>query len=193
MKRKIQILSLIIMTISTIFTVTSCCGKNKYGVIFDYYLTCSEDLLSFASPVVSYINSNGENQTITLSRADFKEEDVNEQKMLVWHFPSIRYESWEVQSEATVRYELKPNVEISSERTYIMQHNLHCKVTHDDKYNQSGIKTTDHSSEDVSLSINIQNISGILLQVYLEDLKSRIEELTITIDNNGAMKPDFHL
>lgn len=62
---KSWILTLIILPL----LFSSC--KDDEEVSVQYYLTCSEDVLEYLQPTVSYTDGNGNTVTKTLSRSDF--------------------------------------------------------------------------------------------------------------------------
>ena len=67
--------------ISTLILLTSLsllfAGCEKSYVTFEYVLTCSPDLLKYATPQVTYKNSEGQNQTFLITEADMTDVESN--------------------------------------------------------------------------------------------------------------------
>ncbi len=120
------------------------CDKNDdekdehITAILNY--SCSEDLLEFVTPVLTYTNENGEKIEIVLNKNDFFKSSIANAEVNVTkdnqttveyktfdycYYPIYRrYNSIEVKEEMIVRYEVIPEVSIDPNKEYVFYHNF---------------------------------------------------------------------
>ena len=166
------------------FVLGSCSKDDAYKVYLDYSVVCSEDLLSFVEPVVSYADENGIEKTVKLSRTDFSPSEHREEGLLEWRCPRSTFDGWGVHHLMSVRYEKKEGVSVESNRIYSMSHSIACSVTPYSETWEKGSKIVDNSSMDVHMPIT-ERIPNEMIETYLQNLMASDDVLEISISETG--------
>lgn len=117
----------ILFPVAVLFLLSSC-SKDPY-VDFNYELTCSEDLLEYVTPVVTYTGNNANSVTFRIDESEWKEKSENlstinvsviidgekmtkDTKRLYWQ-KKVKYGDDDftiVEDKMLVKYELKKGV-----------------------------------------------------------------------------------
>lgn len=186
MKTKIKSFTLMFVAFSSLTFVVSSCKDDEdvYKVMLDYSVVCSEDLLNFANPIVSYEDNNGITQKDTLTLSDFIRTSSNDS--LIWKCPQITFDHWGIQHEFVVAYEIKQNVNINNGSIYTMRHNIHCKDSIYGEYTRNKIRITNKFGHTHKQKVKQQVQGEIQVKHYLDSLKNNKDGYRIIIDENGG-------
>lgn len=177
MKKNIKQLCIIIMY-GTICCILTSCSKQ---ITFTFSLQCSEDLLDFVSPIVTYVDKKDDLQNVCLKKSDFNVRStetsitiINDSEPIVVVYNNYNWEKQIViKAESACRsmkvsYQLRDDAPIIDEsKTYIMYHVLTSK--------HNVINGNDPLNINLSLNINddsnVKKVSGEDLKAYLDDLQ----------------------
>lgn len=147
-------------------------------VDIDYQLTCSEDLLQYVTPRVTYTDADGSVKTVDASDSEWKEnKDVKfdvtidgvstDAKLMTWT-KRVRYTSFPVDKEMTVKYVSKANMPSDDKmRLNKFYHFLSVSmsfVSDNKTVSKRGEIVNTHYSEDGEIS------TKELITTYVEDL-----------------------
>lgn len=171
----------------------SSCGpdENNESVEMNYILSCSEDLLKFVSPEVTYVDGDGTEKTITLSDGDWNKTgnvsvgndnsstSVTGLKSHVW-MKKVTFDSFGVSGKISVKYVPLSNTEDITDKQYTFFHDISITATakSDDTLNQ-------HTSIDLDLTGS--TVYGTAVTSYLEKLASTTDTKTCTVDGSGSI------
>ena len=170
----------------------SCGEEEYYSSSFLYMLSCSKDLLKFATPVVTYFDGDGVERTYTLKESDWKEPDgfsmvigkdkveVSEPDSYYWT-KEVRFDSFGVRSWMKVKFVLKENVNVTDNYIYNFNYSLECFAF----ANSSDIS---NSSRLGSAPKNYKQVEASQVVSYLQDFSNTIEEVTLSVDSDGQIQ-----
>ena len=96
---------------------------HKLDVEFSYELVCSDALLKYVTPEVTFTDDNGAQRTVSVESGMW---EGNEHK--TWK-QTIRYDSLNVSNTATVRYVPRTDVSYQDESDFESVHDLSCLIT----------------------------------------------------------------
>lgn len=188
MKRMSFIKKLFYVLLVVLIPALCSCEDDDESVDLHYTLCCSEDLLDFVVPVVSYTDENGTEQSITLSDEYWKQEqdgDVDDgdsstesQKYKYWS-KHIHFDCFGVSSKAVVRYMPKSTTGDFGKSIYVFVHHLNCgyQVTGNSVQNQ---KIALDTSKDILIGINKKGV-----QEYIDNLVNTPDEVRFSVDKKG--------
>lgn len=96
---------------------------HKLDVEFSYELVCSDALLKYVTPEVTFTDAKGVQRVISVESGVW---EGNEHK--TWT-QSVHYDSLNVSNTATVRYVPKTGISYQDESDFESVHNLSCLIT----------------------------------------------------------------
>ena len=96
---------------------------HKLDVEFSYELTCSDALLKYVTPEVSFTDRAGTTRTISIESDMWEGNDHKTWKQ------SVHYDSLNVSNTATVRYVPKADVSYQDEPEFESVHDLSCLIS----------------------------------------------------------------
>jgi hypothetical protein len=97
--------------------------EHKLDVEFSYELTCSEALLKYVTPEVTFTDAKGMQRAIPIESGMWEGNGHKTWKQ------SVHYDSLNVYSTATVRYVPKTGISYQDESDFESVHNLSCLIT----------------------------------------------------------------
>lgn len=97
--------------------------EHKLDVDFTYELVCSEALLKYVTPEVTFTDAKGTQRTVTVESSMWEGTDHKTWKQIV------HYDSLNVSNTATVRYVPKKDVSYQDESSFESVHDLTCLIT----------------------------------------------------------------
>lgn len=169
--------------------LTACCDEeDTETVTFNYALTCSPDLLKFVIPIVTYLDENMTEQTLTLTDSDWRESttttEVNGKKVTSLVFSkTVKLSEFDVKGKMEVKYKPKENNEFENGVLYAFQHSLTCDIEVDsDKLHAS--------YTDFSMSLGITGYTGEEAKTYIENLATTPDKVTASVDKNGNVESE---
>ena len=179
---KKNVFSLILLTsLSLLFA-----GCEKNHVTFEYVLTCSPELLKYATPQVTYKNSEGKNQTFLITEADMTDVESNvtvtingqtqPQKQLKEWRKGVKYEDFGiVEDEMTVTYIPKSDVPAEVKVTGLdLTHYLRAtsfELKDDDGHFHYATFTTTTTTINIEVDVNKQDSNLIEVIKEFKDYK----------------------
>jgi len=180
-----------------VFAFSSCCDncdpddhKNE-SVEMTYILTCSEDLLKFVSPVVTYVDGDGTENTITLSDGDWdKSGDVSTGdenssisvtglKSHIWK-KSVTFNSFDISGRISVKYAPLSGTEDTTDKQYKFFHDVSITATAKSDYIRNNYST-------ISLDLTGLTVQGSAVATYIEQLTNKTDTKTCTVDGSGLI------
>lgn len=126
------------LLLSAILTLSSC--NDSYEVKFENAVFCSDDLLNFVTPVVTYKENNGREVTIRFSDNGWNKTPPegfnisttsNSLKLNIdglWWNNVVRYDDFNVSEYFTVSFERTPNVQIDDNKLYFFMGIILCNA-----------------------------------------------------------------
>ncbi len=96
---------------------------HKLDVEFSYELVCSDALLKYVTPEVTFTDAKGAQQKVTIESGMWEGNDHKTWKQ------TVHYDSLNVSNTATVRYVPKTGVTYQDESDFESVHNLSCLIT----------------------------------------------------------------
>lgn len=111
-------------------TIVSCSDSDipeipdhKLDVEFSYELVCSDALLKYVTPEVTFTDAKGAQQKVTVGSGMWEGNDHK-----IWK-QTVHYDSLNVSNTATVRYVPKTGVTYLDESDFESVHDLSCLIT----------------------------------------------------------------
>lgn len=162
------------------------CEDDDESVDIYYTLCCSEDLLDFVVPVVSYTDENGAEQSITLSDEYWRQEQDGDdgdssteaQNYKYWS-KHLHFDCFGVSSKAVVRYMPKSTAGDFGKSINVFVHHLNCgyQVTSNSVQTQ---KIALDTSKDILIG---KDENGV--QEYIDNLVNTPDEVRFSVDKKG--------
>lgn len=97
--------------------------EHKLDVEFSYELVCSDALLKYVSPEVTFTDAKGAQRTVSVESGMWEGSDHKTWKQ------TVHYDSLNVANTATVRYIPRTNVNYQDESDFESVHDLTCLIT----------------------------------------------------------------
>jgi len=187
-KRLFKVLTLML----AVFALNSCGDDDPIqNVEMNYILSCSEDLLKFVSPVVTYVDGDGTEKTITLSDGDWNKSgnisvgnessstSVTGLKSYVWT-RKVTFNSFGVNGKISVKYIPLSNTEDTTDKQYTFFHDVSITATAKSEYSQN-----QHTSIDLDLIGS--TVHGTAVTTYIEKLANATDTKTCSVDGSGSI------
>lgn len=152
--------------------------KDVQSVEMTYTLSCSEDLLKFVSPVVTYVDGNGASQTATLTDADWTVSTGSTGKKTYKWSQSAQFSSFGVSGRVSVKY---VPTEVAADTTgtqYTFSHQVTIGA-------EAKSKSTSSHYVDISGIESETKASGASVKTYIEMLTQDTDSKTCTVDKSG--------
>lgn len=165
------------------------CEDDDESVDIYYTLCCSEDLLDFVVPVVSYTDENGAEQSITLSDEYWRQEQDGDdgdssteaQNYKYWR-KHLHFDCFGVSSKAVVRYMPKSTAGDFEKLMYVFVHYLNCGYQVKSNSVQSQKIALD-TSEDILIGKDEKGV-----QEYIDNLVNTPDEVCFSVDKKGNVE-----
>lgn len=97
--------------------------EHKLDVDFTYELVCSDALLKYVTPEVTFTDAKGVQRTISIENEMWEGTDHKTWKQ------TVHYDSLDVSSTATVKYVPRAGVSYQDEPEFESVHNLSCLIS----------------------------------------------------------------
>lgn len=143
-----------------------------------FILSCSEDLLDYATPQVTYVNEEGESVTVQIADSEWEEnEDIDfdvtfddasfDAKIMKWT-KTIRFEEFPIDDEMTVTYLPKANMPAYDKTRFNMFYrNLTIAMDFVDEKNSHSCSSSPQYSD---VSYNLRFTLDEITEFYIEDM-----------------------
>lgn len=171
-----------------LFALSSC--KDEESVDITYGLSCSGDLLKFVSPVVTYVDENGTEQTYTISNEDWNKTGIltigdDNTSMTVTDSTSyywtkhIHFDYFGAKGSISVKYIPLSDTEDTTGKQYTFSHNVFIVATAKSDNSQSSSSTS-------FLTVGF-DFQGATVAKYIENLANTVDSKTCVVDRDGAI------
>lgn len=175
-----KFLSGLCIAILSMLTLSSC-KSEKSAISFGF--ACSEDVLEYVEPKVTYFNNNGEKVERNLTREDFKVETSDTADKYVWT-TTINYEDGDVENSCVITFnQRKPVAEEKQHYFYLAE--LKGNGCYEKK--SSGFGSIE-ITQGVNLTLSFSHPSIRTEEQFKKDIEtliSRSLSLKIRLDSNG--------
>lgn len=125
--RKIYWYSLLLMALGMLVSCSDSdipeIPDHKLDVEFSYELVCSDALLKYVTPEVTFTDAKGDQRTVSVESGMWEGNDHKTWKQ------TVQYDSLNVSNTATVRYVPKIGVTYQDESDFESVHDLSCLIT----------------------------------------------------------------
>lgn len=188
--RVLQNVTLAILALVSCLGLSSCKDEDPYVDIIAV-VSCSPDLLEFATPTVTITNVKGESQSFTLSPSEFKESDkggeihinvtingvtssTSSTAMNYVATANKRFDGETVSGDIQVTYSIKDNVSLDKDE-YIFFHG----IGYDSKaMGEDGISV---STEGAYIKPVAYELSKDEVETYLTELSTKIDKTSFNV------------
>lgn len=169
--------------------LSSC--KDDERVEMSYTVSCSADLLKFVSPVVTYTDGNGKENTVTLTDADWNKGNevsmgngnssttITGMDSYTWT-KRIEFDSFGVSGKITVKYVPLSNTEDTTGKKYLFKHNIFiiANAQSDNVY---------HQSAEVTVDLTGTKLDGTMVSTYINNLVQTPDTKSCVVDSDGGI------
>lgn len=176
-----------IVLIFAVLGLSSCHDEDK--VEMSYTVFCSEDLLRFVSPVVTYVNGDGIEESTTLTTSNWNKSGsvstgdesssttITGLKSYTWT-QKVVFDSFGVSGKITVKYTPLSDYEDTTEKQYNFNHQVFitAKAENDDIQNQY---------TNISVDLTGTKIDGENVSTYISNLALSPDTKTCNVDGDG--------
>lgn len=125
--RKTYLYGLLLMAIGTLISCSDSdipeIPEHNLDVDFTYELVCSDALLKYVTPEVTFTDAKGAQRTISIEIGMWEGGDHKTWKQ------TVHYDSLNVSSTATVKYVLRAGVSYQDESAFESVHDLSCLIS----------------------------------------------------------------
>lgn len=143
-----------------------------------FILSCSEDLLDYATPQVTYVNEEGESVTVQIADSEWEEnedidfditfDDASFDAKIMKCTKTIRFEEFPIDDEMTVTYLPKANMPAYDKtRLNKFYHNLTATLDFVDEKNNHSFSI---SPKYPDVSYNLRSTLDEITEFYIEDM-----------------------